>query len=224
MVKFMKKILILMILFLAGGCTYNEEIKGEITEIKYNDLIIMEEDYDKIKSLINTSFSSNKPDDKFTDTLVIKTEEELYSYKLSDNYISINNHYSKNTSLNKYLEELEAKYKDPDFYTIEYTKNIESNDIISLDKTSNYIVIDFKSEVKEFKINQIESENDKYTDIDLLYNEDEISDKIIIRKTINYSNPDIRISFTNKYNYTVSIILTYDKEGNVAFETTYEQE
>ena len=223
MVKYMKKILILLILFLAVGCTYNEEIKGKITEIKYNDLIIMEEDYDKIKSLINTSFSNNKPDDKFTDTLVIKTKEELYSYKLSDNYISSNNHYAENTNLNKYLEELEAKYKDPDFYTIEYSKDVENEDIISLDKTSNYIVINFKSEVKDFKIHQIESENEQYTDIDLLYNEEKISNKIVIRKTINYSNPDIRISFTNRYNYTVSIIPTYDKEGNVSFETEYEQ-
>lgn len=219
----MKKLLILFFLFLTTSCTYNEEIKGKITEIKYNDLIIMKKDYNKIKNLISTNYSNNKANEKFTDTLVIKTKKELYTYKLSDNYISINNHYTINKQLNKYLEKLEEKYKDPNFYTIEYKKDIESNNIISLDKTSNYIVINFKNEVKDFKINQIEKENDKYIDIDLLYNEEKIPDKVIIRKTINYSSPDIRISFTNKYNYTVSIIPAYDKEGNVAFETKYSQ-
>ena len=72
-----------------------------------------------------------------------------------------------------------------------------------------------------FKINQINYTNNKYEDIDLLYSKESINDKIIIGKTISYDNPDIRISFTNKYNYEVSIIPTYNNQNKVIFKTTY---
>ena len=122
---------------------------------------------------------------------------------------------SKNDKLNTYLQDLTKKYTDKDFFTIDYMKNYESNnddDTILLDKTSNYIVINFGEKVSNLKINEIEINNDKYTDIDLLYTLKDVGDKVIIRKTIDYDNPDIRISFKNEYGYTFSIIPFYDDE------------
>ena len=51
------------------------------------------------------------------------------------------------------------KYTNMDFYTIDYMKNYEANNdekTILLDKTSNYIVINFGEKVRNFKINEIE--------------------------------------------------------------------
>ena len=106
-------------------------------------------------------------------------------------------------------------------------KNYEANrddQTVLLDKTSNYIVINFGEKVSNLKINEIEVENDKFTDVDLLYSEDNVNEsKVIIRKSINYENPDIKISFENKYNYVVSIIPTYNSDKDIIeFKTTFE--
>lgn len=221
----MKKLIIFILILCLTGCSYKIDLHDEITEIKYNDLTIIKEDYDNIKKLINNKYYNNKPDEKFTDKLSIKTTKNLYSFNLSDNYISINNYYSKNTKLNNYLKELEDKYQDKDFYEISYQKNNnqnnQNNEVIKLDNTSNQIIINFNEKIKNFKINQINYTNNKYEDIDLLYSKENINDKVIIGKTISYDNPDIRISFTNKYNYEVSIIPTYNNQNKVIFKTTY---
>ena len=109
------------------------------------------------------------------------------------------------------------------FYTMAYMKNYEANSdekSILLDKTSNYIIINFGKKVMNFKINEIEEENGKFSDIDLLYSMDSVNEgKVIIRKSIDMSIPDIRISFENEYGYSISIIPIYD-DGKVQFETT----
>ena len=103
-------------------------------------------------------------------------------------------------------------------------KNYEANsdeETILLDKTSNYIVINFGEKVSNLKINEIEINNDKFTDVDLLYSEDSVNkSKIIIRKSINYESPDIRISFENKYGYVVSIVPVYNNDM-VEFKTSF---
>lgn len=221
----MKKLIIFILILCLTGCSYKIDLHDEITEIKYNDLTIIKEDYNNIKKLINNKYYNNKPDEKFTDKLSIKTTKNLYSFNLSDNYISINNYYSKNTKLNNYLKKLEDKYQDKDFYEISYQKNNNQNkqndEVVKLDNTSNQIIINFNEKIKNFKINQINYTNNKYEDIDLLYSKENINDKVIIGKTISYDNPDIRISFTNKYNYEVSIIPTYNNQNKVIFKTTY---
>lgn len=221
----MKKLIIFILILCLTGCSYKIDLHDEITEIKYNDLTIIKEDYNNIKKLINNKYYNNKPDEKFTDKLTIKTTKNLYSFNLSDNYISINNYYSKNTKLNNYLKKLEDKYQNKDFYEISYQKNNnqnnQNNEVVKLDNTSNQIIINFNEKIKNFKINQINYTNNKYEDIDLLYSKENINDKVIIGKTISYDNPDIRISFTNKYNYEVSIIPTYNNQNKVIFKTTY---
>ena len=61
-------------------------------------------------------------------------------------------------------------------------------------------------------------------DDDLIYSEESVNEsQIIIRKSVNYESPDIRISFENKYGYIVSIIPTYNIEKDtVEFKTTFE--
>ena len=210
----MRKLIFLFIFLCLCGCSKNLEIKGKITEIKYNDVLINSKDYDKIIDLINVDYNKNEDKD-LVNKLTIKTTKDIYYFSLDNENIKYGDKSSKNDKLNTYLQDLTKKYTDKDFFTIDYMKNYESNnddDTILLDKTSNYIVINFGKKVSNLKINEIEINNDKYTDIDLLYTLKDVGDKVIIRKTIDYDNPDIRISFKNEYGYTFSIIPFYDDE------------
>ena len=154
----MKKILFIgIITFILTGCTSEMKMKGEITEIKYNDVTILEEEYDNIKDLINTKFSNTKH--KAEGDLTIKTTEDIYYFKVSDDYLGYNGKYAENKKLGPYLKELKEKYHDTDFYDISYEQNYvdAENDLnINLDKTSNYIVIKLNGDIKDFKINEIE--------------------------------------------------------------------
>lgn len=218
----MKRLLILLCIFLICGCQKSLEINGKITEIKYNDVLIAESDFESIEKLINKSYDKNEEKD-LANKLTIKTNKDIYYFSLSDDEIKYGGKVAKNTKLNNYLRDLTDKYTNMNFYTIDYMKNYEANSdekIILLDKTSNYIIINFGKKVMNFKINEIEEENGKFSDIDLLYSMDSVNEgKVIIRKSIDMSIPDIRISFENKYGYSISIIPIYD-DGKVQFETT----
>lgn len=210
----MRKIIILFIFLCLCGCSKNLEIKGKITEIKYNDVLINSKDYDKVIDLINIDYNKNEDKD-LVNKLTIKTTKDIYYFSLDNENIKYGDKSSKNDKLNTYLQDLTKKYTDKDFFTIDYMKNYESNnddDTILLDKTSNYIVINFGKKVSNLKINEIEIDNNQYMDVDLLYTLKDVGDKVIIRKTIDYDNPDIRISFKNEYGYTFSIIPFYDDE------------
>lgn len=220
----MKKITLIILLILITGCTTKVELDGAITEIKYNDTIILEDEYQNIKDMLNTSFSG-KAKDNLKDTLIIKTKSHLYAYKLSDNYISYDGKIAENNKLNKYLTKLENTYTNKNFFDTQYIKNynVSDNDLnINLDKTSNYIIIKASEPIKDFKINAIDYEDkNNYQDIDLLYEKNKIANQtIVIRKSIDYEKPDIRISFSNQYNYNVSIIPIYKGE-NLTFNKEY---
>ena len=218
----MKRLLILLCIFLICGCQKSLEINGKITEIKYNDVLIAESDFESIEKLINKSYDKNEEKD-LANKLTIKTNKDIYYFSLSDDEIKYSGKVAKNTELNNYLRDLTDKYTNMNFYTIDYMKNYEANSdekSILLDKTSNYIIINFGKKVMNFKINEIEEENGKFSDIDLLYSMDSVNEgKVIIRKSIDMSIPDIRISFENEYGYSISIIPIYD-DGKVQFETT----
>lgn len=218
----MKKLLILLCIFLICGCQKSLEINGKITEIKYNDVLIAESDFESIEKLINKSYDKNEEKD-LANKLTIKTNKDIYYFSLSDDEIKYGGKVAKNTELNNYLRDLTDKYTNMNFYTIDYMKNYEANSdekSILLDKTSNYIIINFGEKVMNFKINEIEEENGKFSDIDLLYSMGSVNEgKVIIRKSIDMSIPDIRISFENEYGYSISIIPIYD-DGKVQFETT----
>lgn len=219
----MKKILLILIILTLTGCSTTTKLEGKITEIKYNDITIQKNDYNNVKKMLNTKFKNEKKKDLKND-LIIKTKKDIYYYKVSDDYISNNGKYARNDKLGKYLEELKSKYYNNKFYNISYDKNHEKNDDninINLDKTSNYIIITIKNQIKNFKINEIEYQENTYKDVDLLYEEKLISNQTIaIRKSISYSEPNIRISFSNEYDYNVSIIPMYEN-GEIKFETNY---
>ena len=217
-----KAIFLIIITFMLAGCTSEIKLKGDITEIKYNDITILDSDYDQIKALLNTKFSNEKHNAQ--NDLTIKTTEDIYYVKVSDKYVGYNGKYAANDKLGIYLKKLKDKYQNTDFYDISYEKDYTDSEDdlnINLDKTSNYIIIKLNGEIKNFKINEIEFEDDTYKDIDLLYEKENIKNKTIaIRKSVNIHKPDIRISFTNLYNYKVSLIPVY-KNDKIIFEARY---
>ena len=219
----MRKVIILLCVFLLCGCEKTLNFHGKITEIKYNNIYIDEGDFNDIKKLINTTYDK-KEDKDFSNKLTIKTTDEIYYFSLSDKEVKYGEKVGENTKLNTFLQKLTDKYTDKNFYTIDYMKNYEANSdeqTILLDKTSNYIIINFGKKVSNLKINEIEVNDDKYVDTNLIYSlEDVNKDKVIIRKSINYDNPDIRISFENEYGYVVSIIPIYNNDM-VEFKTTF---
>lgn len=219
----MKKILLILIILTLTGCTTKVNLEGEITEIKYNDITIQKNDYKNVKKLLNKDFQNNLNKD-LKNTLTIKTKKDIYYYKVSDKFVCYEGKCTENKKLGKYLNILKDKYYDTKFYDISYDNTHEKNndDInIALDKTSNYIIIKIKNQIKDFKINEIEYKDDTYKDIDLLYEEKLISNQTIaIRKSISYNEPDIRISFSNSYGYNISIIPIYE-DGKLKFDTNY---
>lgn len=225
----MKKFtILLMLLFI--GCSNKKNINlNNITNIKYNNIEILESDYQSINDLLKQiNFSNKEINIDYTNKLVIVTNNELYNIYLSNNYYikyekNDKLYYSKNTKNNKilidYLESLYTKYTNTNFFNISYIKNYDENDIIKLDSSDNYILIELHEQIYDFKIHEIDDEN---LDVNLLYENDDIENKkIAIRKTIDNKN-NIRITFKNAYNNTVSIIPILNNE-NVEFDTSFSQ-
>ena len=213
----MKK-LAFLILILIVGCTNKLEIGDNIIEIKYNNYYISNYDFYKVKKMINKNFKRSSKR-KLSDKLTIKTNKNIYYFSLDDNFIEYNGKVAENNRLNSFLKKLSFKYISNDFYTVQYVKKYETSKqdkFISIDKNSNYIIFNFNDDIYDFKIYEIEKNGDNFRDVNLIY-DDKSSNRVIIRKTVNYNIPDIRISFKNKYGYTFSIIPCYME--NIEFDT-----
>ena len=78
-----KAIFLIIVTFMLCGCTSEIELKGKITEIKYNDVSILQADFQNVKALLDTKFVNSK--EKPKNDLTIKTTEDIYYFKVSDN-------------------------------------------------------------------------------------------------------------------------------------------
>ena len=74
--------------------------------------------------------------------------------------------------------------------------------------TTNGTIIN--DEIYNFTINEIETDNNKYSEINLIYFNEKIDKRNIVIRNNNFSN--IKITFSNKYNYVVEIIPYYENE------------
>ncbi len=211
----MKKIIIIFAILCINGCSQNLKINEPIKEIQYNNTTILKKDYNDIINNINTKYKNTHKNIKYKNKLTIKTNKNIYYFGITKNGIVYKNTFATNKNIKKNLDTLKNKYQNKNIYTIKYKKNIPQNKdtTINLDKTSNYIIINTKKQIKNFRINEIDKES---KEINLIYTNKNFqkNHQIVIRKSINYNYPDIKISFENKYGYTISIIPTYDANKN----------
>lgn len=229
----MKKLLIVVIIILLTGCSKKLEINQDIININYNKYNLAQEDYNKVINYLNQiNFSCGKNQNYSTTLLSIRTTSTIINFNLSSNYYmeyQENNKYcytkdkEKVKNLIFLLDELIEKYTNNNFYTIEFlTDYQESNDDINirLDKSSEYIIINTSETITNFKINEIEFNDNYFDEINLIYQKDIIEpNRIVIRKLLG-DMPNYKISFMNNYGYTFHIVPTYDGiTGNIVFKT-----
>lgn len=210
------KYLFIILIFLFTGCNNLTLNLDNIKSIQYDNVNLIEEDFDIIKNdLSKIKFSCSNSSNIEGSLLKIITSSDIYEITMSNNYymeFKNNNKYclTKDNNIKEIYENLnnlKNKYNNNNFYTIEFTNNYvenENDEFIKIDKEDNYLIINSSYELYNFSINEIKINENTYEEINLIYNKDIInSDNIVIRKN-DFTN--IKISFTNKYNYTVNII------------------
>ena len=82
-----------------AGCSSTLDINGKITEIKYNDILINEEDFDEVKKLINNTYEKDEDKD-LANKLIIKTTNDIYYFSLSDDELKYDGKVADNTKYN----------------------------------------------------------------------------------------------------------------------------
>lgn len=228
----MKKIVIILTLLLITGCSQKMIITEQIININYDRYEIQTDDYSEIlKKLKEIDFYCGKETQYIDKTLSISTTNSVINFSLSNHY------YMEYQKDNKYcytkdqekvknlvflLDGIIKRYTSNDFFSIEFIENYEENNEdnnIRLDKGNEYVLIKLNEQITNFKINEIEFQDDHFEEINLIYNKEIIeSNNIVIRKSID-NTPNYKISFTNKYGFTFNIIPIYDGiTNNVVFE------
>lgn len=224
-----KRITILIILLLfATGCTINTKLKeNEIITIKDNSIVLLSKDYKQLLQHINhLSFSKREENIKVNNTLTITSKDNIHIFQISKDHkikyqVGKNIYYSNNQKTIKKIQTLLAnlkkEYLKRDFFQISELKKYEEkkNDlIIKIDNVSQYFSLTSTQEIKQFQIHKVEWKNNQYHDIDLIYENKKITKgkRIVIRMNPQKDYYRYRISFTNEYGLTVSIIPTYEIE------------
>lgn len=228
----MKKIVLSIIILLISGCS-NQKVKiDNIQAINYNNINLLEKDFDQIKNELNKlDFKTDKITVKDSKNLNIISEKRVHNFKIFDNniyYEEDNKYYiSKNSgTLNNLLGDIEKRYTNFSFYQIDYGEcNSSNNDfVIKLNKVNKCLIIDTNKILFNFKIHALDNTDNNLSEVDLLYQKEEISNNKIIIRFLVLSTPKIKISFDTEYNYTISILPTYNEEtGKVEFNSSYTQ-
>ena len=232
-----------MIIFLVTitGCSNSLTLnENEIMNITYHNTNILKEDYNTILPFFkNIHFSRRKVDSKFTPIITITTKDKLYHFSMSPNYDLTcqdgkKKYYSRNKKTNQkfiqQLKKIQKKYRNKDFYQIKYVtdyKEKKNDTIIKIDHVNEYFQLKFILPITELKIHKVEQQGSTYQDIDLIYqsNKINIQNPIMIRVNPRKDYFHYRITFTNKYGLTTSIIPTYDIEketGKIKYIINYQ--
>lgn len=230
----MKKVILFLTIFILTGCN-NKKLNinnDEITKINYNDIIIINEDYNQITTYLNQLNFKTTNKSLSNNNFTITTINDIIKFEIKDNKILYNLNDNTYQSTNKEiidlitenLKNIESIYENNSFYTVENDNTYQPNDNdlqIKLDNSDEYTIIKTTQNLYNFKIHKIERNNNTYSDIDLLYDINEIqSDKIIAIRYLPIEN--IRITFETKYNYIISIIPNINGE-KIEFIKTFTQ-
>lgn len=210
-------IIITIISIILTGCYKSVTVNidnNTVTSIIYDDISFVNNDFETIINKINNKTFFELFDNSITgEKLEIKTSIATYNFEVVDNYIiyTVDNHrfFTSTDELQTFLTNTVDKYKNNDFFYVELTHNYNINNsdyLINIDDSDNYIVITSKLNMYNFKVKNIK-DNNIYT----ISNNENInieSNKIICIR-INMPE-DILISFETPYNFEVDIV--YDKQ------------
>lgn len=210
-------IIITIISIILTGCYKSVTVNidnNTVTSIIYDDISFVNNDFETIINKINNKTFFELFDNSITgEKLEIKTSIATYNFEVVDNYIiyTVDNHrfFTSTDELQTFLTNTVDKYKNNDFFYVELTHNYNiynSDYLINIDDSDNYIVITSKLNMYNFKVKNIK-DNNIYT----ISNNENInieSNKIICIR-INIPE-DILISFETPYNFEVDIV--YDKQ------------
>lgn len=229
----MKKLIALIITaFLLTGCTSKMDINiSNVRNIKYNSLTLIEVDhYTIISNLNNLTLTTEPISAEYNDKLIVTTEDDIHIFDISNKSIKYRrngkDYYTDDISIMSQLNSIEINYMDDNFYDIAQVNNYDKSDTdlyLRLDNGDNYYVINTKNPLYNFKINQIIEVVDKldrpvFNEINLLYENKQLTDSHIVIR----SSDNIKITFTNKYNFETTIIPLNTEEGT-HFNKTYRQ-
>jgi hypothetical protein len=211
---------------------YFNRYTEEINTITFDYLNIQKEDYNKINNLLNNIKFSNK---KLSTTKLINTikiitiEDNIYNFYLYSNntvrYNYNNKNYYSNYDINsivKIFEDINKKYKDTTFFDINYYGSYENNNdkalVIDLENINSVFEFKSKQDINNFKIYNIEYNNNQFDTKELLYSKKKISKNtlILIKKTLAEGAPNFKITWDTPYNYQIELIPTYNgKDGGI---------
>lgn len=213
------KIFLLIFILLINGCSNSHTLNiNNVQSINYDNIILIEKDYEEIINKINTlEFKEKEINNTTSNNLKIVTNEKIYSFNISNDFIYYeenNKIYSADNSLNNVLNDIENKYNDLSFFNISYIKcDINNNNtLIKIDNTNNCLIINTNEVLYNFRINSVMSINEEIIENSLLYQKDEIKNNEILIKLNVIGNPKTKISFDTKYNYTVTLLPTFNNE------------
>lgn len=217
----MKKLFIIFLSCVIVGCSNKRLDITNIQSINYNNIFLLEDDFESINKYLN-NIDFEKKDIKDTEfkPLKIISEKDVYNFKVIENniyYEKNNNKYvsiDANSLINE-LNNLEAIYTDFSFVDINYNDcNTKTNElVIKIDASSKCLTLNIHKPLHNFKIHTLENINDNFNEVGLIYQKDSVSNNIMIRHAVK-ENPKIRISFETKYNYIISITPIYNEDDN----------
>lgn len=213
----MKKFLFILII-LISGCSKGYRLNiDNIQTISYDNINLIESDFELIKKKINKlEFKKKEIDETAHNVLRVVSSQDIYNFNISNDiiYYKKNNetYVSGNKSINTILNEIKTKYTDTSFFEVSYDKCDNAN--IKIDNSSKCLILETSKILYNFKINSISMTHDYLEETDLLYEKDEVkSNEIMIRVDI-LDKVNIKISFDTKYNYTISMLPIYNIEEN----------
>lgn len=212
----MKKFLFILII-LISGCSKGYKLNiDNIQTISYDNINLIESDFELIKDKINKlEFKKKEIDETAHNVLKVISSQDIYNFNISNNiiYYKKNNetYVSNNESIKTILNEIKARYTDNSFLDAKYDK-CEDNKSIKIDNSSNCLFLKTNEIIYNFRINSITMTYDYLEETDLLYEKDEVKSNAIMLRVDILNKANIKISFNTKYNYTISMLPIYDIE------------
>lgn len=210
----MKRFLFILII-LISGCSKDYRLNiDNIQTISYDNINLIESDFELIKEKINKlNFKIKDVNKTYGKILKIVSNENIYDFNISDNtiyYEENNKTYVSNNikALTNILDEIKTKYTDTSFFKVSYDTCDNAN--VKIDNSSKCLIIETSKILYNFKINSITMIEDYLEETGLLYEKEEVkNNKITIRVDV-LDKANIKISFDTKYDYNISILPIYN--------------